>query len=323
MEIEVDKLEGMTQEELEAMEDKAIADDASDVTDKTVVPPKKEDDPKPDTTEVADDSNDKGVKSDEVSEPEVDENLQEHISPPEKWIQKRIANREAKQPQDDTGKTSEELNKVNAELLELKQQIEWLKDSGVDVGKTPIDMLSDDKIADVRKEFGDELADMFQAVKSMQPKNVAEQQAPEKPKVETPAVTEEPVNVEMETAIDNNNDLAYWRETSPSLWDKAVEKNADLLESNPDYQKLSFDDRFKQVVESVKTDVVNEAKEKAPEAKDSQSVPDSLSGSGASHTKTNETILDRLDNATPEEAEKIYRGLSEAERDKVDIELGI
>ena len=310
------KIEDMSQDELIALEDQQVEDDAKveEEPEVTVETPEAEveevkvETPDPDPEPVV-----------EPEEPKED--LTKHISPPSKWAAQRQAAREAKE-------TNTKFEAINKEYDLLKQENEWLKSQaqskGVDTSVTPQDILSPEKIAAVREEFGDDMADMFQAVRSLQgvKTTAVDPVATEQP-VTTPTVTPDATNDAMNSAISDNDDLAYWQENSSSLWDRAVAVNQQYLR-DPEYVKLPFDARFRYVVDRVKTDVVEEAKEKSPEQ---QAVdikpPESLSGAGSAPTIENKESVDKILDMNPDDQAKAYNSMSESERDEIDTALGI
>ena len=318
MKIDESKLDDLSQEELEAMEDQAVADDAAKEAEEAAAA---NDNPGDDHGEktTGDDPGEKAsdTKGDELvatddSTPKEEEDLTKHVSPPSKWVAKRQAAKDTKQ-------VIAYAEGVEAENSELKQRLEWIEtrlaSKGGDADLKPTDVLSPEKIANVRAEFGDEVADMFQAVRSLQGVTT----------VEDGSQAEVPVNAELDEAISDNDELAYWQQNSEGLWDKATSVNDKFL-SDPEYQKLSFAERMYKVVEQVKADVVAEAKTTVPDKQgaDKTTPPDSLSGDlGTSPTITEKSIVDRVLAADTDEAEKIYKGASEAEKEKIDIALGI
>lgn len=313
MEVKVEDMDGMSQEELVALEDKTVADDAEEKVEEVVkepvetITPKAEEPPPVETVKVEDEP---------VPTPELEDDITKHISPPSKWAAQRQALRESKV----VLAKAETMQTANDSLT---AEVEWLKSQltskGADAALSPADLLSPEKIAAVREEHGDELADMFQAVSAIQ--------GVKQPVVEpTPSKVEEPVktsDTEMDDAISNNDELSYWQQKSPELWDRAVAMN-DAYLKDPSYVKLSYEERFYHVVNKVKADVVEEAKSKAPKTPDpSGEPPNSLSGAGSSPTATEKSSVDKVLEATPEEQTKLYNSLSEAEREKVDVALGI
>jgi len=312
MEVKVEDMDGMSQEELMTLEDQAVAADAEETVDEVEAPV---------TPEPAPDVEVKKVEAkvetpvEPKPEPTPQPDITEHISPPSKWAAQRQALRESK------------VALAKAETMQttndsLTAEVEWLKSQltskGADAALSPADLLSPEKIAAVREEHGDELADMFQAVRAIQGVKV---KAPDP--IPPNAESAKPLDTSMDDAIADNDELAYWQHNSPELWDRAVAMN-DAYLKDPSYAKLSYEERFYHVVKQVKTDVVEEAKSKAPSTPESSGTPpDSLSGAGSSPTATEKSSVDKVLEATPEEQTKLYNSLSEAERDKVDVALGI
>ncbi len=321
MEIKVEELDGMSQKELESLEDEVVLSETEtpeETTDKSEAEESKESEKKEVETDTASGEN----------LTDGDEEITKHISPPSKWAAQRQALRESKT-------LLEENERINEELEELKLRASWVESQaqakGVDTTKTPADILSPEKIANVREEYGDELADMFQAVRGLNGQginNIPKQAVPEDQN-QHPA--QQPIpqysvdeTAEMQRAISDNDDLSYWQQHSKALWDKAVETNEQFLK-DPGYVALSFNERFQYVVNKVQSDALELAKTTTPgkQKEDSGLPPESLSGKGSAPTITDNNSIDRILDASPADQAKIYAGLSEAERDKVDMELGI
>jgi len=237
------------------------------------VEPEKEPEPKETKTEVEDpEESVKAAEKDDITE---------HISPPEKWIQKRVQARANKE-------ISAKAEALESELAEAKQRIEWLKTTGVDVDKMPIDAMSDEKIEAAREEFGDDIADMFLAARTALAKGPTAKSVEPAKSAETPQT--ETVEA-IETAIQGNDTLSFWREKSPELWSKAVAQN-------DNYQKLSPEKRFEYVVQEVKHNVLEAKKageKKEPEKETVFTPPSSLSNVGAAPTaKQDDSALGKL-----------------------------
>lgn len=320
MEIKVEEMDGMSQEELEALEDKVVEADAELESE-----PEESGDPEPKVDEPEAKTEEPETKVEEPEKPEFkpvaeEDDVVKHISPPSKWAAQRQALRESKA-------AIAEAERAKQEVETLRQELEWLKSQamskGVDTAIKPEQVLSPERISAVREEYGDELADMFQAVRNLQGvKTPAE--SSEQPKQPSNTTESRTANTDaMNAAIADNDELSYWQEHSGKLWDRAVEVNEMYLR-DPEYVKLSFPDRFHYVVERVKKEVLEEAKTTAPTAQPDPSVPpESLSGAGSAPTVENKEIVDKILSASPEEQTKMYHNLSEAERDKLDEALGI
>lgn len=318
MDIKESELESLSQADLEKLEDQVVADDAAKEAEEAAAAAK--DDSVAKTTgdeSVVKTSDANGsetvVTDDSTPKEKEEEDLTKHVSPPGKWVAKRQAAKDTKQ-------AIAYAESVAAENSELKQRLEWIEtqlaSKGGDADLKPTDVLSPEKIAAVRLEFGDEVADMFQAVKTLHGANAVDDSSNGK------GVS---VNAELEEAISDNDELSYWQQHSPGLWDRATSANDEFIR-DPEYLKLTFAERMYKVVEKVKADVVAEAKTTVPgeQKVDKTLPPDSLSGDlGASPTITEKSDVDRILEASPDEQVKMYNNASESVRERVDIKLGI
>ena len=350
--IDVTKLDGMTQSELEALEDETVAADGENPDDATPAsePAKPADPPVKDAEPAAGEKEGEGGEAKSTDEPEadpvVDDELVKHVSPPSKWAEDRRAKRELSTRLDEAETKAARADVLEEELTTIKAELDWMKTAiqakGVTLPETPLEVFSEDRITEIRDEFGDELADMFQGTAAILQKQVdakapakvdsdtKAEPAPAAAAAATPApaapvaqpATETQVDPLLLKAIDENDELSYWQENSQPLWDKAIAMDSALL-ADPGYANLSYTERFAKVVESVKADVTKGAVT-TPSA-DPNKPPESLSDSGgvAPTPNTNDALEKILATDDPEAQMKIYSGLSQSQKDEVDKALNI
>lgn len=351
-EINADQIASMSDEELQALEDKmetesAQAEDgeegasASDQPTQEAAPDKGDQagdgGAKDTSTDPSQAAADDGKKDDSSAQNEED--LSKHVSPPSKWAQQRHEQKRLKNELNEFREKAARADELEEKLGTVEQEMEWIKtaikDKGIDLPSTPLEQFSDAKIEEVREEFGNELADMFKATAAMLAKGQAPtasqstkaEPAPkdqEKPKDKAGAQedTGDEVDPALLEAIDDNDELSYWRENSPGLWKKAIDMDASLL-NDPAYLQKTYADRFTTVVEQVKKAVTSGVQ--PPGGDDGASPPGSLSGSpGVAPTQQSNSALDRVMAAGSEDQQlSVYNGLTETERDEVDKALGI
>ena len=310
-------LEEMSQSELENLEDEMVADEVKKI----------EDEPEEGEQEV---KVEKPTVNDEPSEDQdkdldESEDLSKHVSPPSKWAKQRQEKNDLKSQLSEATEKLKESDGLQEKYDKLEAQVDWLKTAikrgDSNIPENPMDAFSDEKIASVREEHGDEMADMLQAAKAS---IVAKNPVVDEPTVEKkPAAKEEPAEMDTELvdAIEGNNELSYWRENSPKLWDMAVAADAKIL-ADPLTTDLSYEKRFTKVVEAVKKEVMEGAKAAVKE--DDKDVPDSLSGHGAAPTIDDSSALEKiLSTSDLDKQNDMYNSLPEKQRDEIDKALGI
>jgi hypothetical protein len=339
MSIDVHKLEDMTLAELEKLEDETVLLDGENSDDSK---PALEEPAKVDDVVVVD----KPVVADEAQSVVIPEEtkvvapvpgedeITKHVSPPSKWAEDRRAKRDLQTQLDEVTAQAAKSDGLETELGEVKAQLDWMKTAiqskGLDLPSAPIDVFNDEKIEEVRSEFGDELADMLKATAVMLAKQNPAVVTPDVIKPDTPAPVAEVIapvaapvaDPALMKAIDDNDELAYWKENSQPLWDKAVATDASLL-LDPAYAGLPYAERFAKVVEAVKLEVTTKA---TPEQKSEEGKPpESLSDSGGvAPTPISNDVLEKILSADNPDAQlKIYDSLSQAQKDEVDKALNI
>lgn len=279
-----------------------------------------------------------------------DEDISKHVSPPSKWAAQRAAKRELQTELDQASEKAAKADVLETELMQLKGELESIKEQlekqGISFSLEPDNAFSKEKLAEVRDEYGDELADMMEAaaavIASKQPgepaaehKGKTEANDGAVPREQTPSQEGKPDDYqELEKALDANESLVWWRSLYNSdnpndpkniLWDKAVAQDKEFL-NDPEYVKLSYGDRFNKVVETVSAAVERDAKSGKDGGDVAKTVvmPSSLSGnSGAARSEGSMDALDKVLAADTDKQIDIYNSLSEAERDKVDMALDI
>jgi hypothetical protein len=299
---EIDEIREMTPEQMQALEDKMVADEAVAATEGSA--PKEVETPKEPPAETP-----------------PEEDLTKHIAPPSKWAAERHAKRELQRQLEETKAKAEKAEVLENEVGQLKTELEQIKaaiqDKGI-ISKSfdPAAVFTDEKIEEIRNEFGDELADMLKATSEIL-------KASTKPEVVTVTQPEAnpTVDPDLLKAIDNNDELSYWRENSPALWARAVAKDDELL-AVPEYAQLSYPERFAKVVELVKNEVMEGAKR--PDETTAE-MPPSLSGApGVPSQSTGTNALDRMLAIDDSKAQmKFYNSLPEKQRDEIDRALNI
>lgn len=279
-----------------------------------------------------------------VEEPVIEDDEKAHISPPSKWAEQRREKRELKARADEAEEIAKAASATEQENKDLKAKLEWMTTAisakGVDLPESPLDTFSPEKIEEVRTEFGDELADMLQGaatiLKTQQINagtSVTAQAKAEPakvvPDVAVPAVeTQQEVDQSLFKAIDDNDELSYWKSraedpTNPNslLWDRAIAKDNDMLK-DPAFARLSYDDRFKMVVEAVKKDVMSTAL--PTKTTEPSGAPDASMGSGGiAPVPDGNSPVDKILAATPDNQTKLYNLMSQADKDLVDMALNI
>jgi hypothetical protein len=353
VEIEVEKLEGMTQAELEKLEDETVAADgenpddvapASQATPKAADPAK---DAEPAAGEV-----DKGGEAqspkteagiDPAAAPTADDDIAKHVSPPSKWAEERRAKRELSTRVEEAETKAAKTDVLQKELDDLKGELDWMKTAiqskGVTLPETPLEVFNPEKITEIRDEYGDEIADMFQAtaailakqavgaVSSPAPAADPAPADPPAPAAASPAPAAAPAEPTADPAllkaIDDNDELSYWQENSAPLWAKAIAKDNEMLK-DPAYASLPYAERFAKVVETVKTDVTNSADVNL-NASDPNKPPESLSDSGgiAPTPIANDALEKILAADDPNVQMKLYNALPQNQKDEVDKALNI
>jgi len=348
----LDDIDNLSHEELVALEDSLIegeetgGEDAAEQN-QTVV-----DKSESDSDDSAGTEGEQPAGGEDAAEPEVsiqdgepatgnseEDDPVKHISPPSKWAAERQRRRELKAELDAAREKAAMAEQMEAELAELKDKLNWIEQTverkGIDLPDGPMEAFSDENINEIRDEYGDELADMMAAAamiikrqggdnpgKAM-PDPEPEPAPGEKETTSAAQPNDEMVNRAISEAIESNDDLSYWREKSPALWKLAVEKDDQLLK-DPEYQKLSFEERFEKVVTEVKQDIKGGTGKAQP---DQAEMPDSLTGAqGAApavNDNNNNALNKILSTDDPDKQLELYNRLSESERDEVDKALNI
>lgn len=265
------------------------------------------------------------------------DDLTKHISPPSKWAAERHEKRQLQRDLEETKAKAEKAEVLEGELGKLRADFDFLKTAITQGGikmpnnpANPAEAFTPEKIEEIRNEFGDELADMMVAASAILktqvvPPTPASQAQP--PPAPAPAAVPPPatqVDPNLLKAIDDNDELSYWQEHSPALWQRAVAKDAEML-SDKSYASLSYQDRFAKVVESVKNDVVTGATGKPPAGQqDGDLPPTSLTGAPGVGSQTNNSVLSQFESIA-DQAKQIafYNALPVAKRDEIDKALGI
>ena len=263
-----------------------------------------------------------------------DEDLTKHIAPPSKWAAERHAKKELQRQLEETQAKAAKADVLESTVNQLKDELTAIKTAIQDKGikltgsvKDPAAAFTPEKMGEIRTEFGDELADMIEILKA-QAITPAAQAPTGQPAPAAPAATAAPaqpsVDPELIKAIEANDELSYWQENSPALWSRAVAKDGEML-ANPEYAKLPYADRFAKVVESVKHDVMQGAT-KTPGAQDGNSPPAaSLSGAPGvpvqSHGNDPLSQMEAITDPTKQMA--FYNSQPQKVRDEIDKALGI
>ncbi|RLB91960.1 MAG: hypothetical protein DRH10_00590 [Deltaproteobacteria bacterium] len=328
-------LDSLSQEELIKLEDEQVAADAAAGDEDNQEQQQQENRTGADETDKPTDSDeqDKGGGDDEQPEAggdeqsAVDDEVIRHVSPPKKWAAKRVKQRELKKSLEEANQRASKADDLQAEVTTLKDELASIKEimasKGMDFPKDDDgNPFSDEKIEEIRDEYGDDLADMMAAAAEIVSSAGKQQQ------VDTNADKgeQEALDPDFMTAIDDNDELTYWKENSPVLWERAVKADDEFLDADPEYQKLSYAERFKKVVESVKNDVLQNNNAKVRDSGDGgNDIPLSLSGSGGGlhNTETNSAVERVLAVNDPDKQIELYNSLPEQDRDAVDIALGI
>lgn len=352
-------LEGLSLEELEALEDAdaaAIAAAPEGEEPEFVIPDdgktldKDESDNDEQGTQESASTEEPGEgdqpTGDKVQTPDDVEDVVKHVSPPSKWAAERARKRELQSELEIAKEeTAVKTTEMETELTKLKGELKAIKDSLKVEGITFKDEVdanafSEEKLAEIRDEFGDELADMMEAASKVIKQREAGPSTPTPAQAETDSgqgkttPQGDPVDdPAFNKALEGNESLAWWRslynpdnpnDPKNSLWDKAVAQDKVFLD-DPEYTKLSYEDRFKKVVKVVSEEVETNAKTGKDGGGDTYSLPPSLSGGNglARNDGSMEPVDKVLAADTPEKQMEIYKNLSEADRDKVDIALDI
>lgn len=241
------------------------------------------------------------------------------VSPPEKWISRRHKARQAKLDDELTAKNSDLQSQVDA----LQQQVDLMKARGIDVPDSPLDILSDERIKEVREEHGDSVADMFQAVKA------AVSVGKQKSKVKGAVAADSDGAAELDErtqALLQDDHIAYWLQEKPDLYDKAVDAERELA-LDKDFFRKPYPEQAKAIVEKVKETVLSEKKPKnpiKPDKKGETEPPKTLAGASGAAPATDtkgpaDRIIDLLDSGSRDEAIKLYDSLPDGD-EKLKVE---
>lgn len=255
------------------------------------------------------------VKTDSQGVKELDK----HVSPPSKWIASRHKEKQAAISK----RFKAENTDLQSEIDMLQKRLDLVAATGVKVPDTPLDLLSEEKLKDVRDEHGDVVADMFLAIKASIPDAVKPAVKPKAPAVQTdPDVGDERI-----VEIMQDEHLAYWSEERPDLWEKAIVAEADLA-IDPKFMSLTYPEQAEVIVNKVKESVLAEKKppKTDKEKKDAAlEPPSSLSGvSGVAPASTdNKSLADRMiglaESGEVEKAMELYDALPDGD-DKLKFE---
>jgi len=359
VEVDVSNIDNLSQAEMEALEDKMYADEASpDAKDPAAASPEptpaaepaapqknaETGGEQPGDAKDGEDPEAKSTPADPAKEGEPDPELVKHVSPPSKWAQERHEKKELRDKLATAEEKAAKTDTLEEELSVVRGEMDWMKTAieskGIELPSNPLETFSEEKITEIRDEFGDELADMFQATKAVlagQSTKPTSTPAAKKEADPEPAAPAQPAaqpqaqpadtgpDKDLLEAISDNDELSYWQENSPALWNKAIELDGTLLQ-DPAYQSLPYKDRFLKVVEQVKTDVMKGAIPKKNQNQgDGKPPADTLSGAGGdTPPQTGNSAYDRVMAASDADAQlKVYNTLSQADRDLVDQALDI
>jgi hypothetical protein len=336
--MDLDNIDDLSQEELMKLEDDLVAAETDGEADDTAnhEPEAKPQESEGDNQEPAgevkpEQQTSQAATEDEPGEKEntADDDLTKHVSPPSKWAEQRHAARQMREQLEAAEAKAARTDQLQEEFNALKEEIEALKASvqggGSDgIPENPLDVFDDEKIEEIREDFGDEIANMFKATAAMLQKEQDGKQQQAAPSADdNPGQNDPDVDPDLLSAIEDNNELSYWQEKSPQLWERAVKMDEELLK-DPDYEKLSFSKRIAKVVERVKADVMATAQKPGKTDSGNSDIPESMPGSaGVVPPATTNNDLDRILAADPEKQAEIYQGLSPAARDEVDKALNI
>lgn len=341
MPVQIDNVNLMSVDEMQKLEDQLVAEEAGVTPAVAPVPaepvaPKEGDMPAKVELVPAVPSVEQPPAPAAVQPPAED--LTKHISPPSKWAAERHEKRQLQRDLEETKAKAEKAEVLEGELGKLRADFDFLK-TAIEQGgiklpnnpANPAEAFTPEKIEAIRNEFGDDMADMMVAAsailktQAIPPAPAPRTQAPPTPA--TPAATPPPaqqVDPSLLKAIDDNDELSYWQEHSPALWQRAVAKDAELL-NDKSYASLSYQGRFAKVVESVKNDVVTGATGKPPAGQQGEDLPPtSLTGAPGVGSQTNNSALSQFESiADPVKQMAFYNGLPVAKRDEIDKALGI
>lgn len=341
----VEEIEKMSQEELLELEDQLEAGESPEAdSDSTPEPPDEvaeskepeadegSDDDQPAAAGGEDDGADPKPKEKEPEPSSDDDDLKKHVSPPSQWAKHRHEQKALKAEAEALRAKADKADTLEQELTQLRGEMDWLKQAvagrGVDIPAKPSDVITDERIANIREEHGDDMADIVAALRAQAnmnhetaaPAAPKEEEPPAAPAAPTPPAQQGP-DPAIVAAIEANDELTWWREQSPKLWQRAVDKD-DKLREDPVYLALSYEDRFKRVVDEVKKDVLQAG---STAKKDEDSPPTSLSGSGgvAPAPIENDALAKMEAIQDPEKQLQFYNSLPEDVRDQIDQALNI
>jgi chemotaxis protein histidine kinase CheA len=228
-------IDGMSEQDLLKMESELEEEESADPA---------AEDPQPETEESPDKEdvgleNSESDKSSDDSEPVQQEETQpkdeepekgdvhKDVSPPKKWIEKRIRERERADVEKQHHKAQQKHSELEKQLAAAKQTIELMKERGADVPETPLDILSAENIKAVREEHGDTVADMFLALRStMSTPTPGTENATDQQQGREDA---DSVDIRVSNLFQNDH-LAYWVKELPDYYDKyAVKADSELM----------------------------------------------------------------------------------------------
>lgn len=226
----------------------------------------------------------------------------------------------------------EEQRQLNSTLMEQFQSLQaqvaagqiTQKQAQEEMAQTVLDNQEDGQSIDpayYEEEFGPEigaLAKMLNRQIEMNNQLVEELQGVKKFTQTELADRQKFVVDNIESEIDNNPDLALWRETDPERWDMAV-KIDETLRQSPAYVDVPLGERFKAVVSAVRSikgdaptvnDAVARAEKAASVGRGINTLSDVGSGTGIENTK------ERIDSMSVADLSAKFANMSEAEMEK-------
>lgn len=238
------------------------------------------------------------------------------VSPPEKWIRQRHKAKERAQAEEAKRAASEEADTLKAQLAEAKRTIDLMKSKGLDVPNSPLDMLSDANISNVREEHGDAVADMFLGLRAMIPVQGDSAKQEKQPEQGSGQEGEDRV-----TALFQNDHIAYWYQEQPELFNKYAVEADKILSGDQAFLNKTYPEQAEAIVEKTKELILAGKKPKEPvkPVKKGKSAPPSNLGgaTGTAPATDNKGPADRMielaEAGRDDEAMKLYEKLPDGD----------
>lgn len=269
-------------------------------------------------------------EQEETEKRDIENAPQQEQAPAPGWGQYRGAKRQARKFKRDLVGAEKTIAAQNAEIEALRKQNEYVKRrSGGDIPEMPSDV-TPEMLETVREDYGDVMADAFEALMHKTSNQVAEHE----PVAQQPQHDQQqPANYDqLYEFLDSQpedsplQELGYWADEDPAMLEKAkaIEKQ---LTNNPEFKNHSAEALYLEVVERTKQQaqapqaVEEKPVQQAAEQQNMQQVPASLSdgvGSGGSQAPS---LVDQFNGLSSDKVDAWMNSLSSEQKEAFEAQL--